>query len=306
MGERYMLLNVSRVFIEGKAEELILLAIEDVTETKQLENELKKFAREQESLITERTAALKDANSLLQHSNENLEQFATLASHDLQEPLRKIMTFANLLNQRHTIDIKPEAKELLNKISVSAERMSTLIKGVLNFSRIVDSQNSFEKTDLNEILNYVITDFDLLITQKKALVNHEPLPVIDAIPLQINQLFYNLLGNSLKFSKTDIPPEINITSTILSPEDLKKHPALNTAFSYCEIVFSDKGIGFDKQFSDQIFLIFQRLNSREYFEGTGIGLALCKRIVINHHGEIYAESNETLGTQFHIILPIER
>lgn len=305
LGERVMLLNASKIFIKENTERLILLAIDDVTETKKLETDLKKFTHDLEELVTERTIELKGANTLLKHSNENLEQFATLASHDLQEPLRKIMTFANLLNARHSIDINTNAQELLNKINISAQRMSALIKDVLNFSKIVDANNAFEKTNLNVILNNVITDFDLLIKQKKAKVSHNTLPVIKAIPIQINQLFYNLLGNALKFSNADVAPEITISSHMIAQEDAVKYPSLHPDISYCEIIFADNGIGFDREFSEQIFLIFQRLHSREHFEGTGIGLALCKRIAVNHHGDIYAESNGKEGAAFHIILPVK-
>ncbi len=303
LGERNLLLNASRIFRKDHSNELILLAIEDITEAKKLETELKLFAHELERQVTERTLSLKEANASLKHSNENLEQFATIASHDLQEPLRKIRTFANLVNQRYSNGITPEAKELLKKISVSAERMSTLIMDVLNFSKVLDSDSRFEQTDLNVILNKVIDDFDLLITQKNAVVSHDQLPVIQAIPLQMNQLFYNLLSNALKFTKPGLSPEITITAGLLPPEELKKHPTLTGKSPYYEIIFADNGIGFNKEFSEQIFLIFQRLNEHERFEGTGIGLALCKKIVINHKGEIYAEAKEHKGARFHVILP---
>ena len=306
MGERIMLLNASRIFRKDNTEQLVLLAIEDVTETKKLETDLKEFTEGLEKKVQERTVALKDANSSLKLSNENLEQFAAIASHDLQEPLRKIRTFANLLNQRHSNDVTGESKELLNKISLSAERMSVLIEDVLNFSRILDSQGVYKKIDLNEILVNVINDFDLMIRQKKAVITHDHLPAIDAIPLQINQLFYNLLSNALKFSKADTDPIIRIISRMLPSAEIQRHPALKAEVPYCEIIFRDNGIGFDKQFSKQVFLIFQRLNPREHFEGTGIGLALCKKIVINHHGEIYAESKKGEEAQFHIILPLQQ
>ena len=152
----------------------------------------------------------------------------------------------------------------------------------------------------------IIDDFDLLISQKKAVINHDTLPIIEAIPLQVNQLFYNLLSNSLKFSKTDSATIISITSRILTLEEVKKFPALNVKLSFCEIIFRDNGIGFKQQFSEQVFLVFERLHSRDSFEGTGIGLALCKRTVLNHHGEIYVEAKEGEGTRFHIILPFEQ
>jgi two-component system CheB/CheR fusion protein len=306
IGERVMLLNARQIFRKDNAEQLVLLAIEDVTEAKRMDAESKLFTQELERQVAERTVSLKETNASLQHSNENLEQFATIASHDLQEPLRKIRVFANLLNMRHSQEIAGEVKEYLEKISVSAERMANLITGVLNFSKISDSGAVFEKTDLDEILKVVINDFDLLITQKKAIINHEALPVIDAVPLQINHLFYNLLANSLKFSKIDIEPQISISSRTLPPEEIKNFPALNSNTSYCKIIFSDNGIGFDQQFSDQMFLIFHRLNARDDFEGTGIGLALCRKAVINHHGEIYAEGKIGEGARFHIILPLQQ
>jgi two-component system, chemotaxis family, CheB/CheR fusion protein len=306
LGERAVIINATMIYRKDNPEQLILLAIEDITEIKKMEAELKIFNHELENIVTERTVKLDEANTSLKRSNENLQQFATIASHDLQEPLRKILTFANLLNLRHSGDIKEEARELLGKISVSAERMSALITGVLNFSRITDSSKEYVRTDLNEVLDKVISDFDLLIKQKSALVSHNRLPVIDAVPIQMNQLFYNLLGNTLKFSREDSPPEIRITAEPFPASAVVKYPGLSSNYTYCKIIFSDNGIGFDSEFAEQIFLIFQRLNPREHFEGTGIGLALCKRIVINHHGEIYAESIPDEGAQFHIILPVKQ
>jgi two-component system CheB/CheR fusion protein len=306
IGERVMLLNARQIFRQDNTEQLILLAIEDITEAKKLETELKLFTNELERQVEERTASLRDAITALQHSNENLEQFATIASHDLQEPLRKIRTFVSLLNVRHGKDISGEAKEFMQKISVSAERMSALIRDVLHFSKIIDSGGAYERADLNEILNNVIGDFDLLAIEKKAEISHDQLPVIDAIPLQMNQLFFNLLSNALKFTTTGVDAIISISSGTLSEEDKKKYPDLKVERAYCEIIFKDNGIGFDEQYAEQMFLIFHRLNSREIFEGTGIGLALCKKIVMNHRGEIYAEAKRGEGTKFHVILPFER
>ena len=306
IGERIMLLNARQIFRKDNTEQLLLLAIEDVTEAKKLEAELKFFTQELEKQVKERTLSLKNANASLQHSNENLQQFASIASHDLQEPLRKIRTFAGLLDLRYAKEIGGEAKVLLQKISISAERMSTLIRDVLNFSKIPDSGSGFEKTDLNEVLKNVIADFDLSITEKHAVVTHDELPTIDAVPLQINQLFFNLLSNALKFIRSGVAPVINISSGTPSPEDIKKHSLLKTGSSYIEIIFRDNGIGFDERFSEQMFLIFQRLNSPQHAEGTGIGLALCKKIVINHQGEIYAEAKAGEGAGFHIILPLKQ
>jgi two-component system, chemotaxis family, CheB/CheR fusion protein len=306
IGERTFLLNASQIFRQDNPEQLILLAIEDITEAKRLELEREAFTHELEKNVSERTTELKDSNVLLKHSNENLQQFAIITSHDLQEPLRKIRTFANILTERHSNDISEEAKSLLLKISLSAGRMSVLIRDVLHFSKLLDSKNAFEKVDLTTLLQRVISEFDLQITEKNAIVHYDTLPVIDAIPLQMIQLFSNLLSNALKFVKPSVPPVIQITSRRLPAQEVKKFPALKDNTAYCEIIFTDNGIGFDEQFSEQMFQIFQRLNSREQFEGTGIGLALCKGVVSNHHGEIYADYLAVEGTRFHIILPFEQ
>jgi len=132
------------------------------------------------------------------------------------------------------------------------------------------------------------------------------LPIIDAIPLQMNQLFYNLIGNALKFSKEDVPSVITVSSRTLTKKEIKKYPAFNLFIPYVEIIIKDNGIGFDQQYADKIFIIFQRLHSKETYNGTGIGLALTKKIIENHHGEIFAESKENEGAAFHIILPIKQ
>jgi two-component system CheB/CheR fusion protein len=219
--------------------------------------------------------------------------------------LRKIRTFSALLNERYGKDIVGEARELINKISLAAKRMSGLISDVLNFSKVLD-HNVFEQVDLNEIMRNVRNDFEILIDQKKAVITQDELPVIKAVPLQMNQLFYNLLGNALKFSRPDESPVIHISCSALSAGDVQTHPSLNSELSYCQIVFSDNGIGIDEKFMEQIFLIFQRLNASDRFEGTGIGLALCKKIVINHNGEIYVHSKEGEGTEFHVLLPLNK
>jgi two-component system CheB/CheR fusion protein len=303
IGERILLLNACRIAIKDSAELLILLAFEDITDTRNRENDLINFSRDLETKVGQRTLSLKDANALLKQSNDSLEQFATIASHDLQEPLRKIRTFSALLNERYGKDIAGGARELINKISLAAQRMSELIHDVLNFSKVLDA-TVFEQVDLNVILQNVKNDFEMLIEQKKAVITQDELPVIKAVPLQINQLFYNLLGNAIKFSRPDVAPLIHISSRTLTAGEVQAHPSLNSAASYCEIIFSDNGIGIKEEFMEQVFLIFQRLNAKDRFEGTGIGLALCKKIVLNYKGEIYVHSKEGEGTEFHVLLPL--
>ncbi len=306
LGERIMLLNASKIFRDNSDEQSILLAIEDITEKRKIDIDLKLFTEELEKQVSERTFSLHEANTDLQHSNENLEQFAYIASHDLQEPLRKIRMFSTLLKDRYNENLPDTAKELITKITNSSERMSTLIKGVLNFSKILHGDAVFERTDLHEILSTILNDFELLTTEKNAVIHRERLPVIDGIPLQINQLFYNLVSNSLKFSRKDTAPVITITWRVTEGKHLSENTELNKNASYCEISFRDNGIGFDQKYADQIFLIFHRLNAREHFPGTGIGLALCKTIAVNHHGEITVSSNTNTGTLFQILLPLKQ
>jgi len=297
-GERILLLNASRIVQQDENDLLILLAIEDVTEIKDREQDL-------ERKVKDRTRALEQANLALKQSNDNLAQYATVASHDLQEPLRKIRTFAHILNERHGSQMEGEAGDLLQKIDLSAERMSDLVRDMLNFAKVLDA-NTFEEVDLKAVLKTVIADFDLLIKEKAAAITIDPLPSIRAVPLQMYQLFHNLLGNALKFAKPGIPPVVHVSSSVLSSENTSKKDDLAGEGPYLEICIQDNGIGFDQRYAKQVFQVFQRLNPREDFEGTGIGLALCQRIIANHHGEISAESKKEAGTLIRIILPLER
>jgi PAS domain S-box-containing protein len=250
------------------------------------------------------TETLRKKNIELEYVNNSLDQFAFIASHDLQEPLRKIRTFTSILKHRMNGDFSAEIKGLIDKINGSSERMSLLINDVLNFSRLVHAENMFMETDLNQILDNTLTDFDLLIHEKGASVRKGNLPVIEAIPLQITQLFYNLVGNALKFSKTGISPVLTITSRILLSEEIENTPNLNGQLSYAEISFEDNGIGFEQMFAEQIFSIFERLNSRKEYSGTGIGLALCQKIAGQHQGGIRAEAKENNGATFYVRLPL--
>jgi signal transduction histidine kinase len=228
---------------------------------------------------------LQEVNRELEKSNQSLEQFAYVASHDLQEPLRKIQTFSELSEKNlNNIDI---VKRYLQKITSSAHRMSDLVKAILNYSRISRTDVSFEKIDLNEVLASVRTDLELVISEKNAVIRSAPLPTIKGIPLQISQLFFNLVSNSLKFSEKT--PLITIDAT-------KKAGGV-------ELSFRDNGIGFEQQYEGKIFTIFQRLHNSNDYAGTGIGLALCKRIVENHRGRIAVASEPGEGTTFTIYLP---
>jgi signal transduction histidine kinase len=181
--------------------------------------------------------------------------------------------------------------------------MLALIQGVLNFSQLSRGEEYFAMVDLNEIIAEVKSDFELAIAEKGAHIHTDHLPVIPGIRLQLIQLFSNLLGNALKFSMQGKQPEIFIKVCDLTVGDVSDYPALNPRRAYICLEFKDNGIGFSQEYAEQVFVIFQRLNDRQSYSGTGIGLALCKRIVLNHKGEIYARSKPGEGSSFYIILP---
>ncbi len=239
---------------------------------------------------------------LLEHANSELEQFAYVASHDLQEPLRKIKTFTSIILDRFNEPAESIAKSYMVKVISSADRMSTLIRDLLNMTDISHQHKSFVKTDLNVILKEVLNDFELIIQEKKATIKNDLLPVVEAIPLQMSQLLYNLINNALKFSRENTPPEVSITFSRLTGREVNFHN-LDEEISYYEIVIRDNGIGFNPEYAEKIFIIFQRLNSRQAYSGSGIGLALCRKIVQKHGGKIYVRSKENEGASFHIILP---
>ncbi len=306
LGERTLLMNARQIKNEITEEQLILLAIEDVTERKLVEQKLKTFSDDLEKKVKERTAAWQISNEELFQTNKQLDQFAYVASHDLQEPLRKIITFSNRLRDKHMDELSTEVRAYIDKIESSSSRMSTLIRDLLNYSRLLEHEKFFVKTDLNEILNNTLNDFELLVDEKKAQINFGELPTIDAIPLQMTQLFHNLLSNALKFTRAEVNPVISITSRLLSENEIQRYPAFNSLTSYVEIVFKDNGIGFEQQYAEQIFTIFQRLHSKEIYNGNGIGLALVSQIVKNHHGEVITKAKENRGAEFGVILPFKQ
>ncbi|HXS35418.1 MAG TPA: PAS domain S-box protein [Flavipsychrobacter sp.] len=253
--------------------------------------------KELERIVNERTKELLQMNEQLMKKNHELEQFAYIASHDLQEPLRKIQTFSELIQSN--LHNKEVTEKYFEKITSSSQRMSTLITAVLNYSRLDAIDNSPVEVDLNDTLNEIITDFELLIKEKNAVIHSNILPTVKGISLQLQQLFANLIGNSLKFCVKK--PEIHIYSKALSATELQHYPLLRKG-KYEKIIFSDNGIGFEQKYAERIFAIFQRLNDN--YSGTGIGLALCKKIIENHHGDISVTSTPGKGTIFTIILPV--
>ena len=275
----------------------------DITEQKAAEREIAEakdqFRKQLEKTVEQRTGELMRMNEELERSNHELEQYAYIASHDLQEPLRKIQTFAELLK---TNIHDAEAVELYYaKISASAKRMSSLIRDVLNYSRLSKTDNAFVQVDLNQVLQDVQNDFELLIEQKKAMMEVSALPLVKGDALQLRQLFGNLVSNSLKFCEQQ--PRIQIRSALINlPAQAKG--AEHAPGQYAEIIFNDNGIGFEQKYAEQVFVVFKRLNNRQLYSGTGIGLALCKRIVERHGGMISVSSEPGKGTTFTILLPV--
>ena len=249
--------------------------------------------------IIETNEKLETVNTELMKSNRDLEQFAYVASHDLQEPLRKIQTFTQLMGDNLDDDV--QIRKYQEKINQSSVRMKQLIQDMLNFSRISNSEDAFVETDLNQILESLIIDFELLLREKQAVIHYPKLPVIKGVPLQMSQLFSNIINNSLKYTERN--PVINITCKKLTVEELMEFPKLDPSLVYYQLEFIDNGIGFEPQYSEQIFAIFQRLHGKQAYSGTGIGLALCKKIVENHNGIIFAKGELNVGSTFTIILP---
>jgi PAS domain S-box-containing protein len=237
----------------------------------------------------------------LEQSNSSLEEFAYVASHDLKEPLRKISTFGDRLLAMQREDAKPEEKLFLKKIVDASQRMQTMINDILSIS-MISGNRSFQEYSLKSVLEETLQTLEYKIEQKNAIITSDDLPVASIVPAQFRQLFQNLLSNSLKFMKEGVQPRITIRHTFLKSEDLGEY-SLQPASQYLKIEFEDNGIGFENEYSGKIFQIFHRLHGRAEYEGSGIGLAICKKIVEHHGGIIFATGHPDEGAIFTIILP---
>ena len=269
---------------------------------KSLENEIKE-RKSSEDKVKELNRQLLENIVRLESANKDLDRFAFMASHDLQEPLRKIRLFSDMLQAKYKEVLDKDANVHISRIQKSVERMQALIKDILTFSRISNEKDSFVNTDLNSVVQEVLTDMEISVQEKKAQVNLGNLPSIEANPGLIRPLFSNLLSNALKYCRKDVSPVINIRSEInlMSNGIGVKKVQPNR---YCKIFIEDNGIGFEQEYAEQIFDMFKRLHVSNEFEGTGIGLALCKKIVEKHHGFISARSKVNQGSTFIISLPM--
>jgi PAS domain S-box-containing protein len=281
-----------------------ILEVRDISKELEAEQILKNSAIELEKKVQERTIELQQANERLEYTNKELEQFAYAASHDMQEPLRKIQTFISFLEKEGVNELSEKGKTYISKIGSSAGRMKTIINDLLQYSNQKSNDDHVTAVDLNEIVAQVESDLELVINQKNVVIQAAHLPTIQALRGQVNQLFYNLIFNSIKFAKNDIPAHITITAKNLSPQEVEERTLLIPDKDYIQISFSDNGIGFSQEHSKKIFQLFTRLHGKAEYEGSGIGLGLCKKIVQNHKGHIYAVSEPGEGATFHIILPV--
>jgi len=277
LGRRVMVLNARRIFHETKRMQMVLLAIEDITERKRAEKELKQAEE------------LKQAIEALEVSNKDLEQFAYVASHDLQEPLRMVSSFTQLLAKRYRGKLDKDADEFIAYIVAGVKRMQALINDLLTYSRVDTRGESFGPIDSEAAFDQAITNLRVAIEEGEAVITHDPLPPLIADNSQIVQLFQNLLGNAIKFHGKE-PPRVHVSARQENNEWI---------FS-CR----DNGIGIAPECFDRVFVIFQRLHGREDYPGTGTGLAICNKIVERHGGRIWVESELNKGSTFYFAIPL--
>jgi PAS domain S-box-containing protein len=260
-------------------------ASQDVTPLKQAEESLRKFAAQ------------------LERSNRELQDFAYVASHDLQEPLRKIVVFGERLQEKAADRLEPETLDYLQRMRKAASRMQTLINDLLTFSRVTTKAQPFTQVNLAQTAREVIEDLEGRIETSKGRVEPGELPTIDAEPLQMRQLIQNLIGNALKFRRPEAPPIVKIEARVFSGV-LPQAPPGTPDQEWCELTVSDNGIGFDEKYLDRIFNVFQRLHTRNEYEGTGMGLAIARKIVLHHGGIITGRSKPGQGAAFIATLPV--
>jgi light-regulated signal transduction histidine kinase (bacteriophytochrome) len=284
--------------------------------------ELERLNESLEGRVAERTAAISDANTALraeievrqraeeqahhfaaelQASNRALEQFASVASHDLQEPLRKIQAFGDRLQSGYRQQLGSQGQDYIDRMSAAAARMRKLIDDLLSYSRVATRAQPFQQVNLRQVAGEVLDDLDERLRQSGGRVEIGELPTLSADPLQMRQLFLNLLSNALKFHRPSVPPVVAVSARLEEPSASAENGHRGPQW---EISFHDNGVGFDQVYAERIFDLFQRLHSREEYEGTGMGLAICKKIVERHGGSIAAQSSPDAGARFVVTLPV--
>ncbi len=299
------------IYDESQNPRYIKGTAQDVTEQRLKQEELEQLVKlrtDELAVINEALAAanadLTESNQLLLRSNSNLEQFAYIASHDLQEPLRKIQSFGDILKKQYGQELG-EGKTILERMQAAANRMSLLIKDLLIYSRLSSQPKETEQVNLNQVIATVASELELRVQETGAKLEIDSLPMVSGDNSQLEQLFQNLLSNSLKFHKPHVAPHIRISYELVPygrlPVSVKP---VHLVPYYHHIAFVDNGIGFEEQYADRIFQVFQRLHGKAEYPGTGIGLAICEKVVINHGGAIWASSILGEGAAFHIYFPL--
>ena len=286
---------------EKRAAELIIANKELTFQNEEKEKRAAELIIANKELVIQNAEKEERAAELI-IANRELESFTYISSHDLQEPLRKIQIFTTRLIADESQNLSDKGKEYVLRMQDAANRMQSLITDLLAYSRTTTSERKFETTDLNTIIEAVKNDFKETISAKHAIVEVAEICDVHIIPFQFRQLMHNLIGNALKFSNPDRPPHIIIKSRKIKGDKVKVQNLL-TEKEYCHITVTDNGIGFDPQYKDHIFEIFKRLHDKEKILGTGIGLAIVKKIVENHNGAITATSELNKGATFDIYIP---
>jgi signal transduction histidine kinase len=299
----YLKAKVS-VFVDlyRKTHQLIAQEQKLLTINKSLEAEIQENKISAEKVKALNFELLRNIDKL-EAANKDLDRFAFMASHDLQEPLRKILTFSERLNTKYGDQLDSEGKRYISRIRIATERLQVLIKDIMTFAKVSIEKSAFENSDLNVLVNEVINDMESMIAEKRASIILEPLPTLFINPSLMRPLFYNLIHNALKYSKADVEPQIRIYCEIDPPMNGSVNNGTTAGYPYTRIFVEDNGIGFDQKYAEQIFEMFKRLHHQDEYEGTGIGLAFCKRIVEQHEGFISARSILNKGATFIVSLP---
>ena len=281
--------SISNSLLHGRKTAAVMVA-KDITSRINDENQLRKYALKLEQI------------------NGELEDFTYVASHDLQEPLRKIQAFGDRLQKKFGENLGKQGNDYVDRMRDSAGRMQTLINDLLSFSRVISKAQPFVQTDLNKVMSEVLSDLEIRIEQTNGRVDIGDLPSIDADHVQMRQIFQNLVGNALKFHRPGIDPVIKIFSKTVSedelPDELVNRKVGRSGQRYCQIIVEDNGIGFKEKYLDRIFTVFQRLHGRSKYEGSGVGLAICRKIAERHAGSVRATSKLNKGSRFFVTLPL--
>jgi PAS domain S-box-containing protein len=267
--------------VDINAQKVYEETLKDNAELKETQAQLKGYQKKLELYIAE-----------LNRSNLELQQFAFVASHDLQEPVRKLLFYSDALLVKYSEGMDDKSLRFLNNIQMASRRMRNMIQGLLNFSQINKEEIKFTEVDLNEVAKEAVQNFDMLVEEKKAVITLRSLPVVTGDRQMLVQLFQNLVSNALKYTMASREPRIDVSS--------QQH------VNFFEITIKDNGVGFNEEYQEQMFKLFQRLHDRKDYEGTGMGLAICQKIVEMHGGKIWAEGREDAGAVFHVMLPVRK